>query len=1381
MSQEVLLYTQNFQAARQEIESLGGRVTHQFTNRVFVALFPHSVSSLALRKSSSTAPDDLDEAAKMTAQAWQAVGKKVELGVPDLKRGLAWDAPGYKPPRKLLAEQEALDNRIRSTGTPTSLYMTGSIAVGIVIVSGSSNTVTFDADTPVTALSRKPDHIDLFAVGTEVTPPGTPGRTMVYTTWWDGAWHQWGTVGSKTFPPNTPIAAISRREDHIDLFAVGEDNAGGTTVYTAWWDGIWHDWQPVGNTQNAFPRLTPITALARRADHIDLFGVGQDGLVRTNWWDDTDDTWHNWGIVGAQTFPVNTPIAAIARKPDHIDLFAVGTNAPTGRSMVFTTWWDGDWHDWRTVGNQAFPVDTPVTAIARREDHIDLFAVGSNGRVHTTWWDGSWNNWATVGDQRFQTGTTITALARKPDHIDLFAVGDFVLPDGTAVTTVCSTWWNDIDDTWSDWGRVNDTNDGFLNRRPIAAIARHSEQIDLFGVQPNGALYTTWWNKDWHSWAPIGGDLRITDAERQTVIAEVQEGLNFLATERPQANISFVYDFHFIEVDAAPGDISDTEAAEAPWRNAALQQMGFAGNRQGSVDYVNQLRQAMGTDWAYVGYFTKYQLEHFAYAGRERICMEYANGNWGSNDINRVFAHETCHIFGADDEYQSSGCECGSRHGYLSVPNNNCLNCSGAHEICLMDANDLVLCRWSQGQIGWGDPLLGFQPNTPITSLARRPEHIDVFVVGADGAVYTNWWSETWHNWGQVGSSSGLFPAQTPITAIARRTDHIDLFAIGNDGRVYTNWWSSENWHEWGTVGSQLFPAQTPIAAIARRENHIDLFAVGEDGAGGTSVYTAWWDGSWHDWRRVNDTHDHFPLLTRITAIARKRNHIDLFAVGTDGRVYTNWWDGSWHDWGTVGEGVFIPLTPVTAIARKLDHIDLFAVGLDGQIYTNWWSDSWHEWGTVGNALFTQLTPVTAIARKSDHIDLFAVGQNGLVYTNWWSDSWHEWGTVDTDGFTQLTPISALSRKSDHIDLFAVAPNGAVSTNWWSGSWQEWAPISNVAPTFRLTTTQLPPIEGTEGQVPTISALLLTQSVIYATHYFTPDFFQHATIPGELVALDRSTLAPIQRVGVGMSPRAIALHQATNYLYVVNYQNATISVIDAASFAVADTLQIPGSGLLAAAVSQKYHRIFVTQPGQKRIIVIDAKTRTLLDPMMDLPINGEVVIDEVTDRLYTLVKHPTNTALQELIEFEINTQGQTEVRRATLDGQVSRASEMAVDANRLYVINKDPQINPPLNHQQLTILDRNTLSVVASLPLHSRSGIDVAISDTQNVIYITSQYHIQEFDATTLSLLRMIPHTAYQADPYQPQATIAVDELTGVAYFGGAGSSTLVQHFELPA
>ena len=48
--------------------------------------------------------------------------------------------------------------------------------------------------------------------------------------------------------------------------------------------------------------------------------------------------------------------------------------------------------------------------------------------------------------------------------------------------------------------------------------------------------------------------------------------------------------------------------------------------------------------------------------------MHYDNGNWGPDNINRVFAHETCHIFGAADEYGSCGC---GASGFLQVANNN--------------------------------------------------------------------------------------------------------------------------------------------------------------------------------------------------------------------------------------------------------------------------------------------------------------------------------------------------------------------------------------------------------------------------------------------------------------------------------------------------------------------------------------------------------------------------------------------------------------------------------------------------------------------------------------------------------------------------------------
>lgn len=221
----------------------------------------------------------------------------------------------------------------------------------------------------------------------------------------------------------------------------------------------------------------------------------------------------------------------------------------------------------------------------------------------------------------------------------------------------------------------------------------------------------------------VGGvdpSLKFSAAEQTKVVQEVQEGLSFLANAEPRANISFVYDIRFVEVNVPPVSTEDPtiprgtnqayERREAPWRNAALTKMGFAGNRQGSIDYVRQLRTQKATDWAYVAYFTKYPLHHFAYAVSEKLCMEYANDNWGVDSINQVFAHETCHLFGAADEY--GNCICGGSNGFLGIPNNNCVNCAGTHERCLMERNELVMCQWTRGQIGWRDSLF---PGTAIT------------------------------------------------------------------------------------------------------------------------------------------------------------------------------------------------------------------------------------------------------------------------------------------------------------------------------------------------------------------------------------------------------------------------------------------------------------------------------------------------------------------------------------------------------------------------------------------------------------------------------------------------------------------------------------------
>jgi hypothetical protein len=194
------------------------------------------------------------------------------------------------------------------------------------------------------------------------------------------------------------------------------------------------------------------------------------------------------------------------------------------------------------------------------------------------------------------------------------------------------------------------------------------------------------------------GNLAFTGAERLKIMAEVLEGLGFLATADPAAKVTFVYDWQAITVTAAAGAPGSYESLEAPWRNAALQAMGHTGSRQGSVDYVRALRTDRGTKWAYVAYFTKYPVHHFAYAGQERLVMHYDNDNWGHDAINQVFAHETGHIFGAADEYGTCGC---GGSGMSSTPNLNCTNCTSTQVPCLMSGNTLQLCFWSRGQIGW--------------------------------------------------------------------------------------------------------------------------------------------------------------------------------------------------------------------------------------------------------------------------------------------------------------------------------------------------------------------------------------------------------------------------------------------------------------------------------------------------------------------------------------------------------------------------------------------------------------------------------------------------------------------------------------------------------
>jgi hypothetical protein len=357
-------------------------------------------------------------------------------------------------------------------------------------------------------------------------------------------------------------------------------------------------------------------------------------------------------------------------------------------------------------------------------------------------------------------------------------------------------------------------------------------------------------------------------------------------------------------------------------------------------------------------------------------------------------------------------------------------------------------------------------------SLARSEDHIDVFWVGPDGSVRSNWWDSNANRaaWNQMFNVAPASVAQPgTLTSIARTPTHIDVFWTGPDGSVRSNWWDQNvnngNWNQVFNVApaGSASELSSAVVALARFPLHVDVFWVAPDG----SVKSNWWDqnvnnGNWNQVFEVAPASSAIPGT--LTAFARTPTHVDVFWVAPDGSIESNWWDqfanaGKWNEVFKVAPAANSGPGLVTAFARLPSHIDVFWVAPDGSVKSNWWDQN------VNNGNWTQVFnvappgsaaqgPVSALARLPFHIDVFWVAPDGSVKSNWWDQNvnraaWNQMFNIAPAASAQVgSPVTVLARANNHLDVFWVAPDGSVLNNWWdsnvnNGTWNQ---VFNVAP-----------------------------------------------------------------------------------------------------------------------------------------------------------------------------------------------------------------------------------------------------------------------------------------------------------------------------------------------
>jgi len=237
--------------------------------------------------------------------------------------------------------------------------------------------------------------------------------------------------------------------------------------------------------------------------------------------------------------------------------------------------------------------------------------------------------------------------------------------------------------------------------------------------------------------------------------------------------------------------------------------------------------------------------------------------------------------------------------------------------------------------------------------------------------------------------------------------------------------------------------------------------------------------GSWsHSYKTKSHRIRILDLVTvpagSLTAVSRKPQLLDVFAVDKDGRVKSAASDlgaghGRWRGWWHLQGGLAKPGARVACVARQPDLLDIFVVGTDGGIYTAAWdanqaAGAWRGWWRIGSLVVPADACIAAVARHPGKLDIFVVDGAGRVMSAAWQSgdtAWRGWWHIQGGMAKPGAFISAVARSTEKLDIFVVGTNGGVYTAAWDakqakGAWRGWwrigsllaaqgAPVTSVA------------------------------------------------------------------------------------------------------------------------------------------------------------------------------------------------------------------------------------------------------------------------------------------------------------------------------------------------
>jgi hypothetical protein len=335
--------------------------------------------------------------------------------------------------------------------------------------------------------SHDPTQIDVFWIG----PNGS-----IQSVWWNAKPNKWSppsvVAPAGTARADSPLVVLSRAKAHMDLFWIGTDGA----IHSMAWSLPGNKWTaPAAITPAGAARAaSSLAASSREANSMHVFWIATNGAVETVGWTQAAKWDKPAAITPANAARGGSTLATTPRTASEVHVFYVGAD-----DAVHSVFWTKQQNKWvppfPVTGTKIVGSGSHLACLARTPDHIEVFWVNYHGAVFTTWADrkfdkGKWITPVAVTPEKSAfLNSPLVALARVTDHVDLFWLSD--------TKAVMSSFWTKIGnkDQWS--GPFATAAPGSArNDSGLSVIARIPSHVDVFWFNAKGAVSSNWWDEN---------------------------------------------------------------------------------------------------------------------------------------------------------------------------------------------------------------------------------------------------------------------------------------------------------------------------------------------------------------------------------------------------------------------------------------------------------------------------------------------------------------------------------------------------------------------------------------------------------------------------------------------------------------------------------------------------------------------------------------------------------------------------------------------------------------------------------------------------------------------------------------------------------------------